>query len=132
MGTTFQTRCKFGIILLLLTCILWGCDPAFGKRPCDYPHSKWVCMEPHIEIEVREYGDYTATLGTGEDKRTFFLGFRSGYGVDAYVGENVVFNDETMLFTGECSYSKDSFTITIGEDNLWDGAYHELVFVRVE
>ena len=132
MGTTFRTKCKFWIILLLSASILWGCDPAGGKRPYDYPNSKWVCSEPHIEIEVSENGDYTATLGTGEEKRTFFLGFRSGYGVDAYTGANVVFNDETLLFTGKCRYGEESFTVTIGKDNLWNGAYHELVFVRVE
>lgn len=132
MGTTFQTRCMFWTIMLLLTCALCACDPAVGKRPFDYPNSKWVCSEPHIEIEVSVNGDYTATLGTGGEKRTFFLGFRSGYGVDAYTGANVVFNDETLLFTGECSYSKDRFIVTIGDDNLWDGAYHKLVFVRVE
>ena len=98
-----------------------------------YPNSRWVCEDPHIEIVVDEKGRYTSTLveADGEEKR-FFLGFRSGYGVDAYVNRKVVLSDETLLFWGDCKFSKDGFTIQIREDNLWNGAYSKLIFTRVE
>ena len=39
-----------------------------------------------------------------------------------------------MLFTGTCKYSKTKFTIKVDTetDNLFDGQYDELVFVRQE
>ena len=119
------------LCLLCLAALLAGCDLAAGKRPFDYPNSRWVCEDPHIEIVVDEKGRYTSTLigDDGEEKR-FFLGFRSGYGVDAY--GKVVLSDETLLFWRECKLSKDGFTIQIREDNLWNGAYSKLIFTRVE
>lgn len=119
------------LCLLCLAALLTGCDPAAGKRPVDYPNSRWVCQGPHIKIAVDGKGRYTSTLvgADGEEKR-FFLGFRSGYGVDAY--GKVVLSDETLLFRGDCKFSKDRFTIQIREDNLWNGAYSKLIFTRVE
>lgn len=40
------------LCLLCLAALLAGCDPAAGKRPVDYPNSRWVCEDPHIEIVV--------------------------------------------------------------------------------
>lgn len=78
------------------------CGTSGRLRPggrVDYPNSRWVCEGPHIEIVVDGKGRYTSTLveADGEEKR-FFLGFRSGYGVDAYVNRKVVLSDETLLF----------------------------------
>lgn len=92
-----------GLILCLLSlaALLAGCDPAAGKRPVDYPNSRWVCEEPHIEIVVDGKGRYTSTLvGADGEETRFFLGFRSGYGADAYVNRKVVLSDETLLFLG--------------------------------
>ena len=104
------------LCLLCLAALLAGCDPAAGKRPVDYPNSRWGCQDPHIEIVVDGKGRYTSTLvgADGEEKR-FFLGFRSGYGVDAYVNRKVVLSDETLLFWGDCKFSKDRFTISRGQ-----------------
>lgn len=78
-------------------------------------------------------GRYTSTLvGADGEETRFFLGFRSGYGVDAYVNRKVVLSDETLLFLEDCKFSKDGFTIQIREDNLWNGAYSKLIFTRVE
>ena len=46
--------------------------------------------------------------------------------------KQVVLSDETLLFWGDCKFSKDRFTIQIREDNLWNGAYSKLIFTRVE
>lgn len=121
------------LCLLCLAVLLAGCDPAAGKRPVDYPNSRWVCEDPHIEIVVDGKGRYTSTLiGDDGEETRFFLGFRSGYGVDAYVNRKVVLSDETLLFRGDCKFSKDRFTIQIREDNLWNSAYSKLIFTRVE
>ena len=121
------------LCLLCLAALLSGCDPAAGKRPVDYPNSRWVCQDPHIEIVVDEKGRYTSTLigDDGEEKR-FFLGFRSGYGADAYVNSKEVLSSENCLFRGECKFSKEKCTIILCEGRLWDDGYARLVFKRVE
>ena len=121
------------LCLLCLAALLAGCDPSFEKIPPDYPNSRWVCEDPHIEIVVDGKGRYTSTLvGADGEETRFFLGFRSGYGVDAYVNRKVVLSDETLLFLEDCKFSKDGFTIQIRKDNLWNGAYSKLIFTRVE
>ena len=62
------------LCLLCLAALLSGCDLAAGKRPVDYPNSRWVCEDPHIEIVVDGKGRYTSTLveADGEETR-FFL-----------------------------------------------------------
>lgn len=120
------------LCLLCLAALLAGCDPAAGKRPVDYPNSRWVCEDPHIEIVVDEKGRYTSTLigDDGEETRFFpWLPFRVWSGC---LCKQVVLSDETLLFWGDCKLLKDRFTIQIREDNLWNGAYSKLVFTRVE
>ena len=67
------------LCLLCLAALLAGCDPAAGKRPVDYPNSRWVCQDPHIESDVDGKERYTSTLvgADGEEKRFFlWLPFR--------------------------------------------------------
>lgn len=121
------------LCLLCLAALLAGCDPAAGKRPVDYPNSRWVCEDPHIEIVVDGKGRYTSTLiGDDGEETRFFLGFRSGYGVDAYVNSKEVLSSENCLFRGECKFSKEKCTIILSEGRLWDDGYARLVFKRVE
>lgn len=54
------------LCLLCLAALLSGCDPAAGKRPVDYPNSRWVCQDSHIKIVVDGKGRYTSTL-IGDD-----------------------------------------------------------------
>ena len=109
------------LCLLCLAVLLAGCDPAAGKRPVDYPNSRWVCEDPHIEIVVDGKGRYTSTLvGADGEETRLFLGFRSGYGVDAYV------NRLSLVMRHCCFGETVSFQKTdlqFSEDNLWNGAY---------
>lgn len=60
------------LCLLCLAALLASCDPAAGKRPVDYPNSRWVCEDPHIEIVVDEKGRYTSTLIGDDGEETRF------------------------------------------------------------
>lgn len=117
--------------LLAIVVCLCGCDPYAGKRPLDYPRSRWICNEPHIEIIVKELGVYTTTLGTGEEKREISMEFSYGAGIRAYWEDANVYSADNVLFTGDCTFLKTGFIVRIKKDNLWNGAYEELVFYRV-
>lgn len=120
----------FFLLLLILLC---GCDPSFEKIPPDYPNSRWVCEDPHIEIVVGEHDRYTAAFieDDGEERR-FALDFLYGDRVGAYVNSKVAFSDETCLFMGKSKGTKDEFTIILKEGKLWDDGYARLVFTRAE
>lgn len=120
-------------IFLLLLILLCGCDPSFEKIPPDYPNSRWVCEDPHIEIVVGEHDRYTAAFieDDGEERR-FALDFLYGDRVGAYVNSQVVFSEETRLFRGYYKGTKDEFTIILQDGKLWDDGYARLVFKRVE
>lgn len=120
-------------IFLLLLILLCGCDPSFEKIPPDYPNSRWVCEDPHIEIVVGEHDRYTAAFieDDGEERR-FSLNFYNGGRIGAFVNSKVAFSDETCLFMGKSKGTKDEFTIILKEGKLWDDGYARLVFKRVE
>lgn len=62
------------LCLLCLAALLAGCGPAAGKRPVDYPNSRWGCQDAHIEIVVDGKGRYTLTLiGDDGEETRFFL-----------------------------------------------------------
>lgn len=95
------------LCLLCLAALLAGCDPSFEKIPPDYPNSRWVCEDPHIEIVVDGTGRYTSTLiGDDGEETRFFRGFRSGYGVDAYVNRKVVLSERHCCFGETVSSQK--------------------------
>ncbi len=120
----------FFLLLLILLC---GCDPSFEKIPPDYPNSRWVCEDPHIEIVVGEHDRYTAAFieDDGEERR-FALDFLYGDRVGAYVNSQVAFSEETRLFRGYYRGTKDELTIILQDGKLWDDGYARLVFKRVE
>ena len=121
------------LCLLCLAALLAGCDPSFEKIPPDYPNSRWVCEDPHIEIVVGEHDRYTAAFieDDGEERR-FSLNFYNGGRIGAFVNSKVAFSDETCLFMGKSKGTKDEFTIILKEGKLWGDGYARLVFKRVE
>ena len=84
------------------------------------------------EMETPE----TYAVALKHDKEVFFhLGFLSDT-VKAREYKNIDSKEFTgnTLFTGTCKYSKTKFTIKVDTetDNLFDGQYDELVFIRQE
>ena len=129
---------------LIIVVLESGCDPYVGKKPYNYGSSIWICEEPKITYVIEMKYDESQEMETPEtyavalkhDKEVFFhLGFLSDT-VKAREYKNIDSKEFTgnMLFTGTCKYSKTKFTIKIDTetDNLFDGQYDELVFVRQE
>ena len=123
---------RIGALLLMLTIILTGCSRLSKNCPIDFPNSKWVCEDPHIELVVDGQQRYRTTLIEDGKEKQFFLGFRFGDGIEASEFGDEPFSMGKTLFRGSAKYKQDSFTIKIREDNLWNGAYSKLIFTRVE
>ena len=120
------------LLPILISICFSGCDLYAGTRPFDYPNSLWVCEEPEIRFEVGANKEWKAYLGSGEEQQEFQLLFGYGTDVDAVKADTQLISSETILFQGHCTFSEDHFTISLSTDNLWNGAYHKLLFQRVQ
>ena len=133
------------IIILLTSCnnfhienwILGERDFYAGRRPTDFPLSKWISDSPNIWFEVPEIEEnapppdplYGKAEFAGEtiDIQFFFdrgITMR-GYKVDS--------NDQfVLLFEGSCYFEKEKVTVTIDKetDILFEGKYDEIIFVK--
>lgn len=132
MDIIFGTKkCKYLLMIFVICCSLFltNCDPYADQKP--HANTRWICEDPYIVIEMQEDGSQITTMGKGETSWEFFLGFRSGRGVDAYY-EGTVFSEDTLLFRGRCVFEEETIVIKIKEDNYWDYTYSELVFHLVK
>lgn len=138
MDLSFPNKCKVGVLLLLILLLFSGCSLRGREFILGYPNTKWVCADPYIQVEVGEVGKHVATIGTGESQKQFELCSLSGYFgngvVEAFAIEEIAYEgiDGDMLFSGDYKARKNRCTITLSKDNLWDGAYEELEFIRIE
>ena len=139
-------KLSIGVSILLLMSIVSGCcnwNP-FVKHPYLYGDSVWVCENPKITYVVEmKYDDeqemdmpqtYAVTNVNGKE---ILFDFDYLYeNIIAYKVSDSDSNDSegTELFHGIGKYSKTKFTIKVDTetDNLFDGEYDELVFVRQE
>ena len=139
-------KLSIGVSILLLMSIVSGCcnwNP-FVKHPYLYGDSVWVCENPKITYVVEmKYDDeqemdmpqtYAVTNVNGKE---ILFDFDYLYeNIIAYKVSDSDSNDSegTDLFHGIGKYSKTKFTIKVDTetDNLFDGEYDELVFVRQE
>ncbi len=131
IGFKGMLKMKKAISVLFLALFLCGCDPYVNVEPSSYENSVWVCENPHIIYT----SDGTAKATVNDEEIVFRLDFRSsrcGGTKDIQQGNEIVKN--IQVFTGACKYSKTKFIIKVDTetDNLFDGQYDELVFVRQE
>ena len=119
------------ILLMIISVLMSACvDMYAGTRPFDYPNSIWVCDEPYIYFTVDADKNIEAYWFNGENFQQFDLCFDYGYGVDALKLDTKLIDNESILFQGSCNFGKIRFTIYLEKDNLWNGKYHKLTFVR--
>ena len=72
---------RIGALLLMLTIILTGCSRLSKNCPIDFPNSKWVCEDPHIELVVDGQQRYRTTLIEDGKEKQFSLDFASETGL---------------------------------------------------
>lgn len=133
----------FTVSILLCTS---GCNwnPFVGKRPPDYGDGVWICEEPKITYTVKMKYDeeqkmdipesYAVTYIDGNEVLLDF-GF-IGNAIRVYELKSIEPKEYIgeIFLNGTCKFSETKFTVKVNTelDNLFDGQYDELVFVRQE
>lgn len=116
--------CALAVVIVL--CLMGGSDFR------EYPQEKathWVCEEPHFEIHFAgEASEYF--LECRGEKIRVFVGIRADY-FDVFLQRNPEdpLEQENILLRGTWKYVKGKMVVRIDEDNIFNGAYSELVFV---
>ena len=148
IGFKGMLKMKKAISLLMLCAVLvccCGCNRnPFAKHPYLYGDSVWLCENPKITYVVEMKYDDEQEMDmpqtyavTNVDGKEILFDFDYLYeNIIAYKVSDSDSNDfeGTELFHGIGKYSKTKFTIKVDTetDNLFDGQYDELVFVRQE
>ena len=139
-------KLSIGVSILLLMSIVSRCSNwnPFVKHPYLYGDSVWVCENPKITYVVEMKYDDEQEMDmpqtyavTNVDGKEILFDFDYLYeNIIAYEVSDSDSNDSegTELFHGIGKYSKTKFIIKVDTetDNLFDGQYDELVFVRQE
>ena len=115
-------------IAILIFVLSSGCDMHSGKRPCDYPPSKWVSEEPEMWFEgiYKIYGFDGCLVLDGQiiEIKVFF-----DYGNGVYFSET----SDTDTFTrGRCTFNTDKLVVKIDKerDNFLNGLCETITFIR--
>lgn len=117
-------------LLLIAALLLCGCDVFAGKRPPDYPNSRWVCEEPRMELFTDERGNPVCVVGSGEDAQEYDVFFTPGDTLYLSIKDSV--SSEDFVFKGECTFGSEKMTVRVfaDKDQLFHGAYERIVFFR--
>ena len=113
--------------LLALSILLMMGGADFTEYPSKRA-SDWVCEDPHFEIHFGDGADEDHLVWEGE-KIPVITGLRAnGFNVFLKTDPQQPL-DKCVLLRGTWKYEKGNMVVRIEEDNIFDGAYTELVFV---
>ena len=124
-----STKKVLGICtLLVLLAFLVGCGRGIDPSPRSKA-SLWVCEDPHFEINYAGDASETYLEWEGEKYEVFF---RMGYGNTVTVflaSDDGVLRPENILLGGYWKYRGENMVVKLDGDDIFGGAYKELVFV---
>ena len=134
MVTGFMPTKRTGALLmvLLIALLLVGCTPEYIRFPQETT-SLWVCSDPYITLQYTwdENGNYHAEEMIYWNGESIDISFSNSPG-NYFVSRKDDTHYDQRLFRGTWECEDDTLILTITEDFLFDGAYKELVFERVE
>ena len=131
----------------MMMCFLSSCDPHTGRRPINYPNTRWVSENPDMFFEVGEdivgrqavYAQITINGEIVEIMCSFEVSgalvyFSDPSGFDSETGfplEGINSND-VELFRGLCKFGSKKLVVTIdkNEKGFLDDSITEIVFIR--
>lgn len=129
------------IISVLLCCS--GCiikNPYYGKRPLDYPNTKWVSDDPDIYFTVAEESIQNKPRMLGEIKANnetipIQVSFNTNNSISVLYYYESGENKYTEVFAGKCKFEKEKCVVTDLVVNENANAYFsdnikEIVFSR--
>jgi hypothetical protein len=109
-------------------------NPYAGRRPADYPNTKWVSTDPDICFTVDDEGEVSGQLIINEkiiNIKVQFTRFEDVFFVEADKQDE--FNTELYVLTGECKFRKKKMVVKVEQyylNELEDVA--EITFVRMD
>jgi hypothetical protein len=125
-------------MVILSSC---GVDFYSGKRPSDFPNTRWVSIDPDMFFEVNmKYAELTGSKTYGEINidgviTEIAVSFDYGTGVgfrdiSYYEGKGI--NSYAWLFWGRGKFSKDKLVVTITDNSrgFLDDSITEIIFIR--
>ena len=132
------------ICMVLAMLLLSSCDPFAGKRPVDYPNTRWSSENPDMYFDVGEPWEITHAqiVMNGEviELKCWFavsgsqIGFDdpSRYDPETGLQQTGVNGNDIILFTGLCKFGRDKIVVTvdINEKGFLDDSITEIVFTR--
>ena len=113
--------------VVCVICLMGGYDNTV------YPSDKalhWICEDPYFEIYFsdNQFEETQAYIEWNGEKIQVYLGLHASYfDVFLQTDKNEPLN-ERVLFRGTWKYKGDTLVVSIDKDNIFDGAYTELVF----
>ena len=132
-------------ICVIVTMLLFSsCDPFAGRRPVDFPNTRWSSENPDMYFDVGENRKITHTqiVMNGEviELICWFavsgaqIGFDDPSGYDPETGYHKagVHANDIILFTGLCRFGRDRIVVTVTDNKrgFLDDSITEIVFVR--
>ena len=129
-----RTRKAIDICMICIGCIftLFALFVFFFTGGSDYtiyPREKaslWVCEDPYFTIDYK--GEKSECYFMWEDKKyEVFVGIKSDTFTAYLPSDDDVLNE--VLLHGTWKYKGENMVVKIKTDNIFDGAYKELVFV---
>jgi hypothetical protein len=133
------------IVCAVITFLLpAGCDPFHGRRPIDYPNTRWVAENPELFFEVGTDNNVTyAQIITDDEEIELLCNFGiSGaliffYPLSALMPPTEahpygIIRGADMLFSGLCKFGKSKLIVTINNNDkgFLDDSITEIVFIR--
>ncbi len=121
------------LIFVILQTALVGCDVDIyhGRRPIDYPNTKWVCEEIDMYFTV---SDTDEIYGEIIDKSGEIVKFTLLWAVGNPTVSVKSINEIDAYFVAECDFGKKEFTMKITDinDSNFDYIPKELTFKRID
>ena len=132
--TTVFKRVILPVILLTLILnmlVITGCN----KAPWDYPNVDWYSENPVIELHTEYSGE--PSIGymeiDGEQTAVYLWWGPPTYTftIHAYDSENgISVETDKLLLLGKVKYDKNSATLIISEDYIFENKYSSIVLKR--
>ncbi len=124
------------VILSAMVVVLCGCslDPYRGKRPIDYPNTKWVCSEPRLSFSSEDPDNRLIIEEDVELPDKTIIGWGRGARMDiigVYMeGDKIQRSDKILAC--DCTFYKDKLVARVTTDQLFKGKYlgKTIVFYR--
>ena len=120
------------LILIPVFLILWVVFLMGGSDFTEYPDEKathWVCEDPHIEISYSGVAPEAYLEWEGRNLPIYVGMHANSFTIYLQRDPEGPYREEDILVRGSWKYVKNMMVFEISTDNIFNGAYTELVFV---